>query len=167
MSQPNSTYTPQLVTADGVIKANDWTLITDEDPIGAQSTLSFARALKELDGLNGYYGVRILPGDDVRQLAPFIDKIKLIEVAFPGFRDGRGFSTARILREGMKYQGTIRAVGDVLRDLTLHMLRCGFDELELKDADPVGAVKAAKARFEYVYQGAADGREPVWALRHR
>jgi uncharacterized protein (DUF934 family) len=167
MSQPNSTYAPQLVTSGGEIIANGWTLLTDEDPIGAQSTLSFARAVKELDALNGYYGVRIMPGDDVRLLEPFLDKIKLIEVAFPGFRDGRGFSTARILREDMKYQGTIRAVGDVLRDLTLHMLRCGFDELELKDADPVGAIKAAKARFEYVYQGAADGRQPVWALRNQ
>ena len=43
--------------------------------------------------------VRIEAGDDVRQLLPVLDRVRLVEVDFPKFRDGRGFSTARILRE--------------------------------------------------------------------
>ena len=43
--------------------------------------------------------VRIEGGDDVRRLAPALDRLKLVEVDFPRFRDGRGYSSARILRE--------------------------------------------------------------------
>jgi uncharacterized protein (DUF934 family) len=172
MSQPNSSYTPLLVDSSGEIIPDGWTLLADEDEsrlgmggVDGPYVLGFERALKELDGLNGHYGVRVNPGDDVRLLLPFIEKITLIEVSFPGYRDGRGYSTARILREE-GYTGTIRAVGDVLRDQLFHMLRCGFSEFLVKDKDPAQAIAAAKSRFSVFYQGAADTNRPVWALRH-
>ena len=34
--------------------------------------------------------VRIEPGEDARLLLPHLDRLTLIEVAFPAFRDGRG-----------------------------------------------------------------------------
>ncbi len=43
--------------------------------------------------------VRLESDEDARALIPFLDRLKLIEVAFPKFRDGRGYSSARILRE--------------------------------------------------------------------
>lgn len=70
--------------------------------------------------------VRIEPGDDARALLPFLDRLALVEVNFPGFGDGRGYSSARILREA-GYAGELRAVGDVLIDQLSHMRRCGFD----------------------------------------
>ena len=39
--------------------------------------------------------VRIEPGDDARHLLPFLGRLKLVEVNFPGFGDGRGYSSAR------------------------------------------------------------------------
>ena len=57
--------------------------------------------------------VRLEAGDDVRLLAPVLDRVRLVEIDFPRFRDGRGFSSARVLRE-MGYTGEIKAVGDVL-----------------------------------------------------
>ena len=45
-----------------------------------------------------------------------ISSFASIAVAFPGFTDGRGYSTARLLVERYKYQGELRAVGDVLND---------------------------------------------------
>jgi uncharacterized protein (DUF934 family) len=167
MSLLNSSHSPALVTEAGALIADAHVLLGDDEALSADGSgvLSFARAVSELDSLNGHYAVRILPGDDVRLLLPFIDKIGLIEVAFPGFRDGRGYSTARILREA-GYTGALRAVGDVLRDQLFHMLRCGFDEFLVKDKDPVQAIAAAKARFGTFYQGAADANRPAWALRH-
>ena len=167
MSQPNSSYAPQLVDNSGETIPDGWTLLADEDTTGVDGPyiLPFERALRELDGLNGHYGVRINPGDDVRLLEPFLTKITLVEVAFPGFRDGRGYSTARILRES-GYTGIIRATGDVLRDQLFHMLRCGFDEFLVKDKDPAQAIAVAKSRFSTFYQGAADANRPAWALRH-
>jgi len=168
MSQPNSTYEPKLITPAGDILSNDWQVLGDEDPIGADGAcvLGFQRALNELPSLNGRYGVRINAGEDVRELTPCLDKIALIEVNFPVYRDGRGYSTARILRQDLGFTGPIRAVGDVLRDQAHYMFRCGFSELLLKDADPEGVIAWIKSLYQYAYQGAADAQKPVWALRH-
>jgi uncharacterized protein (DUF934 family) len=109
--------------------------------------------------------VRIEAGEDVTQLLPYLDRVRLIEVDFPRFRDGRGFSTARMLREA-GYAGELKATGDVLVDLLFFMRRCGFDSfapdkpIDRADAD------AALARYPYVYQHAADDAVPIWKLRH-
>ena len=109
--------------------------------------------------------VRIEPGDDARALLPYLDRIRLIEVSFPTFRDGRGYSAARILREA-GYDGELRAEGDVLVDQLLYMRRCGFDSFA--PAAPIDAKVAAASlgRFPNFYQAAADGAVPVWKLRH-
>lgn len=109
--------------------------------------------------------VRIEPGDDARELLSHLDRIALVEVNFPVFGDGRGYSAARILREA-GYEGELRAVGDVLVDQLAFMRRCGFDsfapEKPLDEAD----AKAALERFPNVYQPAADDAVPIWKLRH-
>ena len=96
---------------------------------------------------------------------PHLDRLALIEIAFPKYRDGRGYSSARILREA-GYTGELRAQGDVLVDQIAFMKRCGFDsfspEAPLNQAD----VEAALSRYDHVYQGAADAAVPVWKLRH-
>jgi uncharacterized protein (DUF934 family) len=109
--------------------------------------------------------VRLEPGDDARDLIPHFDRIKLVEVNFPVFGDGRGYSAARILREA-GYSGELRAVGDVLVDQLAYMRRCGFDsfapERELIMAD----AEAALARYPDVYSPTVDGVKPIWAKRH-
>ena len=109
--------------------------------------------------------VRLEPGDEARDLLPHLDRLKLIEVNFPGFGDGRGYSSARILREA-GYMGELRAVGDVLVDQIALMRRCGFDAFA-PDA-PLNPADAAAAfdRFAEVYQPTTDGRAPIWAKRH-
>ena len=109
--------------------------------------------------------VRIEAGDDVRRLGPVLERVRLVEVDFPKFRDGRGFSTARILREA-GYTGEIKATGDVLVDLVWFMRRCGFDSFAPdKPFDPADA-EVALSRWEHVYVPAADRRVPIWKLRH-
>lgn len=109
--------------------------------------------------------VRIEPGDDARELLPHLDRIALVEVNFPSFGDGRGYSSARILREN-GYTGELRAVGDVLLDQLSHMRRCGFDAFAPDQSiDPAAADKAFQT-FPEVYQKTVDGRIPIWAKRH-
>lgn len=109
--------------------------------------------------------VRIEAGDDVRRLGPVLDRVRLVEVDFPKFRDGRGFSSARILRE-MGYTGEIKATGDVLVDLVWFMRRCGFDSFAPDVPFDPADVEAALSRYPHVYQPAADGAVPIWQLRH-
>jgi len=109
--------------------------------------------------------VRIEAGDDVERLFPHIARVKLVEVDFPKFRDGRGFSTARLLREA-GYTGEIKATGDVLVDLVWFMRRCGFDSFAPNVAIDPAVLEASLSRYPYVYQHAADGAVPIWKLRH-
>ncbi|WP_260598468.1 DUF934 domain-containing protein [Sphingomonas endolithica] len=109
--------------------------------------------------------VRIEAGDDVRALIPHLGQIALVEVSFPSFRDGRGYSAARILREA-GYAGELRAQGDVLVDQLLPMRRCGFDSFAPESEIDAATAKASLARYDNVYQKAADGRTPVWQFRH-
>ena len=109
--------------------------------------------------------VRLEAGEDARALLPHLDHISLIEIDFPRFRDGRGYSSAQILREA-GYKGELRATGDVLVDQIDHMRRCGFDGFAPNaPIDPV-VLEASLTRYKYRYQTAADGAVPVWKLRH-
>ena len=116
-------------------------------------------------GQSNACSVRIEAGDDVRLLLPELGRVRLVEIDFPRFRDGRGFSSARVLREA-GYQGEIKATGDVLVDLLFFMRRCGFDSFAPNVAMDPADVEATLSRYPEVYQHAADGRGPVWAKRH-
>ncbi|MBS0477660.1 MAG: DUF934 domain-containing protein [Proteobacteria bacterium] len=109
--------------------------------------------------------VRIEAGEDVTVLFPHLSRVRLVEIDFPRFRDGRGFSTARMLREA-GYTGELKATGDVLVDLVWFMRRCGFDSFAPDVAIDPAVLEASLARYPNVYQNAADGAVPIWKLRH-
>lgn len=121
--------------------------------------------LESFQGQSNATAVRIEPGEDARELLPYLDRISLVEVNFPSFGDGRGYSVARILREA-GYTGELRAVGDVLVDQLFYMRRCGFDSFAPNAPLDANVVEASLERYSHVYQKTADGRQPVWALRH-
>ena len=109
--------------------------------------------------------VRLEPDEDARALLPSLDRLALIEIAFPTFRDGRGYSAARILREA-GYKGELRAEGDVLIDQIAFMRRCGFDSFAPQATLDLAKLEEMLHRYPDVYQKAADVCAPVWALRH-
>ena len=118
-----------------------------------------------LDGQTNANAVRLEAGDDARALLPHLGQLALVEVSFPSYRDGRGYSAARILREA-GYRGELRAAGDVLVDQLPFMRRCGFDSFAPEAAiDPV-ALDRALNRYAEHYQPAADAVVPVWKRRH-
>jgi len=106
----------------------------------------------------GGVGVLLGPADDAAAIAGDVARVALIAVDFPKFTDGRGLSTARLLRERYGYAGELRAVGDVQRDQLFALEQCGFDAFVLKDGrDPNEAI-ASFADFDSVY--ASTMREP-------
>ena len=121
---------------------NSW-LFLDQDSEAelkpdAAVVLPLARFLAEaetLAGRNAPVGVRLVPDDDAELLAPFLEWIQLVEVSFPKYADGRGYSQAQLLRRRHGYRGELRAVGHVLRDQIFNMNRSGFDAYETARAD--------------------------------
>jgi uncharacterized protein (DUF934 family) len=132
-----------------------------DDPVPDEPAVSLDAFLDQSNACS----VRLEAGDDVRRLGPHLDRIRLVEVDFPKFRDGRGFSSARVLRE-MGYTGEIKATGDVLVDLVYFMRRCGFDSFAPDVPFNPDDVQAALTRYPYGYQHAADDAVPIWKLRH-
>ncbi|MBV8684030.1 MAG: DUF934 domain-containing protein [Caulobacteraceae bacterium] len=110
-------------------------------------------------------GVRLSASDAPEDLAGELDRLAVIELEFPKFRDGRQYSAARIMRERMGFKGELRAVGDVLREQAYQMVRCGFDAFEPADGSTAADWTASALRFRHVYQRAADRREPAFAQR--
>ena len=119
-------------------------------------------AFLEQDGASA---VRVEAGDDPSRLIPHLARVRLVEIGIPRFRDGRCFTSARILREA-GYEGELRAEGDILVDLVFFMRRCGFDSFAPQAGLNRADVDAALSRYANVYQDAADGSVPIWKLRH-
>ena len=110
-------------------------------------------------------GVWLAPDSEPADIVADFDKIALIGVDFPVFRDGRGYSIGRLLRERYGFKGELRATGQVLRDQFVFMLRAGFDAFEVKkDADADAFAETVK-RYTVFYQPTGDGR--VTALNRR
>lgn len=160
-----------LIDQNG-LREDSWTKLEDDAPASPEGDLlvSLARFKREGSSLltrEGKLGVALSSADDPAELAGAVEQLKLITVEFPKFSDGRGYSTARLLRDRYGYLGELRAVGDVLRDQLLYMKRCGFDSFELAPGrDPAEALHAF-GEFSVTYQGAADEAQPLYRRHAR
>ena len=155
---------------DGTEIENVWTHLDGEAELKPDQAVTmplrrFLADAERLVGHNAPVGVRLVPDDDAGMLEKFLEWIQLIEVDFPKYTDGRGYSQAQLLRRRHGYRGELRAIGHVLRDQIFYMNRSGFDAYETARAD-LPSVLEALNEFRDAYQPAADGRAPVFRLRH-
>ncbi|MGH7011491.1 MAG: DUF934 domain-containing protein, partial [Caulobacteraceae bacterium] len=165
---------PRLIRWDGetAFEAVDsFRPLADDEALGpGDLILSMSRFQAEgvrLIGEGRRIGVVVAPNEAVEALAYDLVEIALVALEFPKFRDGRAFSSARILREQLGWKGELRAVGEVLLEQAKFMIRCGFDAFEPADGTGPGDWTAASRRFRHVYQRASDGREPAFVQRAR
>lgn len=111
-------------------------------------------------------GLLLQAGDRVEDVADELASFALIAVHFPKFVDGRGYSTAALIRQRYGYTGELRAVGDVLHDQLFFMRRVGFDSYALKDGKNLAyAVDAGFKPFSDAYQGATTQPQPYFRRR--
>ncbi|MGC6471940.1 MAG: DUF934 domain-containing protein [Parvibaculales bacterium] len=148
-------------------------VVADDEALPDGAVLVSLDALKEnfdsLKNRNSPFGVLISAdnqgktqlGEDVRELAPYLEALAVVALEFPTFRNGRGFSSARILRDEMSYQGEIRAVGDVAYDQWSYMARCGIDAFAVDEAVTLEQFRQATAELSDIYQPASDRRSGV------
>lgn len=110
-------------------------------------------------------GVWLKPDDEPAELAPDLAWLALVAIHFPKFTDGRGYSTAALLRRRYGYTGELRAFGDVGRDQLFYLKRVGFDSYGLAaHRDPVPAI-ASLDDFSLWHQGAVDDPVPLFRKR--
>ena len=109
--------------------------------------------------------LRLEPGDDPARVADRLGAAARVEVNFPRFSDGRGYSIARLLRERHGFTGELRAVGDVQRDQLFYLARCGFDAFLLRDGQDAGESLAALNDFSEAYQASVERPQPLFRRR--
>ena len=154
---------------NGTVAADTFVRVADDAEIPAGAALLSAARFKAdpevLAARPGATGVIWPNNRDLDDLVPWLDRLAVVALVFPSFRDGRAYSQARLLRERFGYKGELRATGQVLRDQFVFMLRAGFDAFDvLKQAD-AEAFLATAQRYTVFYQPTGDGR--ITALHRR
>ena len=133
----------------GFVDDDPWIMAAEDfpDPAGSslvRSVRTFLDFVEKSAESDFRHGVLVEPADEIGQLAPHLDRIELIAVAFPAFNDGRAFSHAALLRTRYGYGGEIRAVGDILIDQIPLMLRCGIDSFAVSDETALKRLAAGR-----------------------
>ncbi len=145
-----------------VLKGNEliedsWTRITDQEfPAGGEPALVGLEHLERdwciFRESEAPLGVVLPAGTKLEEVAPYLARLELIAIDFPKFRDGRGFTIARNLRERHNFQGEIRAVGHLIADQYALLLRTGFSSVEISETAKPAVWLAAAERYKVAYQ---------------
>ena len=146
-----------------------WHLVGDDEAAGPGAIVSLSRWNAEHDVLTrgrNTAGV-VLRSNESADDVVARDSAVLIAVDFPAFTDGRGYTTARMLRSRLGYRGEIRAIGDVMRDQMFYMNRCGIDSFAVKPGKDIDKALGAFDDFSVTYQAAADDERPLFRRARR
>ena len=154
----------------GKIMSDAFVHVADDDPLpdGGAILISSTQFIGDAEALSrreARTGVIWPNNRDLDDLVPYLDRLAVVALVFPTFRDGRAYSQARLLRERHNYRGELRATGQVLRDQFLFMLRAGFDSFEVKKPADAEAFANTVKRYSVFYQPTGDGR--MTALHRR
>ncbi len=144
------------IIKDQQIVDNTWTFITDDnEPINGDIIVSPSRWHKEkaqILKLKGKKGLRLSSTDKIEDIADDLEHISLIELDFPAFTDGRGFSQARLLRGRYHYQGEIRAIGGYMIDQIFYLKRVGVNAFQLENEKELPLALSCMNDFTVNYQ---------------
>jgi len=109
--------------------------------------------------------LRLEPTDEPAAFADRLGTAARVEVNFPKFGDGRGYSIGRLLRERYGYRGELRAVGHITRDLLFYLESCGFDAFELRPGEDPQQALAGFDDFSEAYQASVARPLPLFRRR--
>ncbi len=152
------------IVADPFARIEDGAPIPDPVAVLVPAT-RFLADVEELARREAPTGV-IWPNDrNVAELAPYLDKLSVIALVFPSFKDGRAYTQARLLRERYAFRGELRATGQVLRDQFVFLLRAGFDAFDVVKPADAAAFEEVAQRYSVFFQPTGDGRAVVARAR--
>ncbi|NMF91097.1 DUF934 domain-containing protein [Aromatoleum petrolei] len=169
---------PKLIK-NGRIVADDWQIVSlAEGETAGDAIVPAGRTLVPLAvwqarhaelaarADRGEVGVWLNAGDGPEDIDDDVKRFAVIAVNFPKFTDGRGYSTAMLLRTRYGYTGELRAIGDVLRDQFNYMTRSGFDALQPRadryTDEQLEAAVASISDFTQPYQASATHPQPLF-----
>jgi uncharacterized protein (DUF934 family) len=134
---------------DRLLTLEQWHAVRDTWPRGLATGVMLPNTL-DVDSL-----AADLRGPDAR--------LQLVVLQFPKWTDGRAYSQARVLRARHRFDGELRAVGEVLVDMLPLLQRTGFDAVQLRHDQKVENAVRALGFFPGHYQGDVQQPRPAFA----
>jgi uncharacterized protein (DUF934 family) len=163
---------PRLIK-DRALVDDRWQLLRDAATLAAVPAsaavivpLALWRAERAALLARGDAGVWLGPANDPAQIAADVASLPVVAIDFPQFADGRGYSTARLLRQRYGYRHELRAVGDILRDQLFALEEVGFDAFLLREDTDAVAALASFDDFRGVYAPTVGHPAPWFRRRH-
>jgi uncharacterized protein (DUF934 family) len=148
---PNNSTPALVLTTAGDTISNSYAVIGEDGSIpGGDVTVTLAQ-LDRLGEISGKKGLLLTEKDSPETLELPLAQLDLIEIRFPGFADGRGYSFATLLRR-RGFKGELRASGDVFKDVLYYLKRVGFNSFILKAGKSIDEAKAGLSDFSAGYQ---------------
>jgi uncharacterized protein (DUF934 family) len=148
-----------LIRQRRIVRDSWWLLSLDTPPLatppGADLLVPLALWREQRERLaahEGRTGVLLAAGDDPAAIAADLARLPLVAIRFDRLTDGRGYSTAALLRSTHGYRGELRAIGDIGRDQLAFLERCGFDAFELRDREDPHAALLGFGEVSVAYQ---------------
>ncbi len=146
---PNNTNTVLTTTGDTYL--DTYQRIGEDGVIPAGDVIVTLAQVDRLGEITGKKGLVLTEGDSPETHQLPIAELDLIEIRFPAFADGRGYSFATLLRR-LGYQGELRATGDVFKDVLFYLKRVGFNSFILKQGKDLDEAKGGLNDFTAGYQ---------------
>ena len=157
------------VIIDNAIVDDGWTLVATsaaEIPSAEKIIVPLKIWQEKPAALNEkIVGIWLDSADDPGVLARDINSLPIIAVNFPTFKDGRGYSTAYLLRTRYGYTGELRAIGDIQRDQLFYLKRVGFNAFAIRADKDIDAALKSFNDFSDVYQGSVVQTSPLFRRR--
>ncbi|MFO1388693.1 DUF934 domain-containing protein [Cellvibrio sp.] len=165
---------PKLIK-DGAIVENTWELLAKPEGEASEVAVPAGQVIVPLSvwkaqqaqlSQRSDVGVWLDSDELAEDIGEDANRFAVIGVNFPGFMDGRAFSTARILRERYGFKGELRAVGNFIRDQLCYLRRCGVNAFAFAkpETDLEAALKSLNDFNEY-YQASVDQPLPLFRRR--
>ncbi len=146
---PNNTNT--VLTTTGNTYQDTFQRIGEDGVMPAGDVIVTLGQLDRLSEITGKKGLVLTEVDSPEKVELPIAQLDLIEIRFPAFADGRGYSFATLIRR-LGYQGELRATGDVFKDVLFYLKRVGFNSFILKQGKNLDEAKGGLNDFTAGYQ---------------
>jgi uncharacterized protein (DUF934 family) len=154
-----------MLIKNGAVADDPYTAVSDDAPLPDGGVIvSLTRLRRDREQLldrNTPLGVKLASDQSPELIGSDLERLSLVVLEFPKFRDGRPFSWARLLRTRLRFTGEIRATGDYLYDQIAYTKRVGFDAWELPASVTPELFARAFTEMTNVYQPSADGQQTI------
>jgi uncharacterized protein (DUF934 family) len=149
---PNNIQSTCLVmNTAGEAQPDTFQRIGEDGILPSGDVLLTLAQIDRISEITGKKGLILTEADSPEKVQLPLNELDLIQIHFPAFTDGRGYSFATLLRRS-GYERELRATGDIFKDVLFYLKRVGFNTFILKQGKDLDEAKSGLHDFIAGYQ---------------